>query len=119
MPKFEPIDREEVRREFEQLGSTPDHATMVKIGERLGVHPDSVRRVLRDYLRIIPARVPADPEKLRQADAMLDGTIPKGEVAKTVGLTYNQIEVHFRGRGLRRENYGAYRVAKALEERLL
>ncbi len=108
------LDYEYIQQEY----SGPDSIPV--IARALGAHPDSVRRILRDSLHLIDKReyAPVAPEVWARADSMLDGTITYAEVAKTVGLTRNQVAWKFPNRGLKQENMGAYRSAVQLAEGL-
>lgn len=87
------------------------------IADALDTSPRTIRRALWQRFQI-RVREAADPERLKQADTLLDGTIPYGEVGTTVGLTVEQLKYHFPGRGLKVENYGPVRQARQLEKEL-
>lgn len=113
-PRRPQLDREYIQRQYtgpESIGH---------IAQALGADPDSIRRILRDELGIYAhgPRAEVDPEAVARADDLLDGTIPFEEVAKTVGLTVEQLKYRFPGRGLKQENQGALRVARELAEGL-
>jgi hypothetical protein len=90
------------------------------IARALNAHPDSIRRILRDNLHLVEPQPknPLTPEQRQRADDMLDGTITYAEVAKTLGLTRNQLAWAFPNRGLKQENMGMYRSAVHLAEEL-
>ena len=107
------LDREYI---FGNFDGTKE--SMYRIAEDLECTYDVVRRILLAEGIIQRQRHRPDPEKMAEADRLLDGTITYGEVAATVGMKRDTLVRNMPNRGLRPEFVGTMRAARKLEEEL-
>ena len=107
-----PKDRDDVEREAAFLELQASGLTAPQIAERLNVTPRTVARwrVRHGLAEPIPvtAGVPASPERLRAAEALLNEGASYQEVGRTLGMTSRTLAHHFPGRGWSRQESGSF-----------